>query len=102
MKKQASKITTTQTMTAELPKLVFPKPVAITRCCDLLSTIKNLLYKWTDSTSQANLEKNLVFALQDLQDNSNTDSCLTLTAPDSSSHSTKCKRRNADYPSHHL
>jgi len=90
------KITTTQTMVAELPKPVFPKRTAVTRCCDLLSRIKNLLYECTDSTSLANLEKNLGLLLQNLEDNSNTDAGLTLTAPDISSSSTKCKKRKSN------
>ena len=89
------KVTTTQTTTADLPKPVFPKRTAVTRCCDLLSRIKNLIYECTDSTSLANLEKNLASALQELEDNSNTDAGLTLTARDMSCSSLKCKKRKS-------
>ena len=89
------KVTTTQTTTADLPKPVFPKRTAVTRCCDLLSRIKNLIYECTDSTSLANLEKNLASAFQELEDNSNTDAGLTLTARDMSCSSLKCKKRKS-------
>ena len=93
--RETVKVTTTQTTTADLPKPVFPKRTAVTRCCDLLSRIKNLIYECTDSTSFANLEKNLASALQELEDNSNTDTGLTLTAPDMSSSSLQCKKRKS-------
>ena len=54
--RQADDITT-ETRTAEIPKPVFPKRTAVTRCCDLLSRVKNLIYECTNSTSLANLEK---------------------------------------------
>ena len=96
--RETVKVTTTQTTTADLPKPVFPKRTAVTRCCDLLSRIKNLIYECTDSTSFANLEKNLASALQELEDNSNTDTGLTLTAPDMSSSSLQCKKRKSSQP----
>lgn len=87
--------TTTETMTAELPKPAFPKRTAVTRCCDLLSRIKNLVYECTNSTSLANLEKTLLTAFRELEDNSNTDEGLTLTAPDTNVSSTKRKKRKS-------
>jgi hypothetical protein len=86
-------------MTAELPKPAFPKRTAVTRCCDLLSRIKNLVYECTNSTSLANIEKTLLTAFRELEDNSNTDEGLTLTAPDTSVSSTKrkkCKSSKSD------
>lgn len=94
--KETGEVTVTQTTTAELPKPVFPKRTTVTRCCDLLSRIKNLVYECTNSTSLANLEKNLLSALQELENNSNTDAGLTLTAPDMNSSSKKRKKRKSN------
>lgn len=92
----------TKTATTELPKPVFPKRTAVTRCCDLLSRIKNLVYECTNSTSLANLEKSLLVALRDLEDSSNTDLGLTLPTlpltlvPDTSrSLTSRCNKRKS-------
>ena len=85
-----------QTMTAVLPKPVFPKRTAITRCCDLLSRIKSLVHECTNSTSLASLEKSLQSALQEFENNSNTDSGLALTAPDAGKTSMKRKKRTSN------
>lgn len=114
--RENGEVTIIHTMTAEPPKPVFLKRTAFTRCCDLLSRIKNLLYEYTDATSLDNLEKNLLTPLRDLENNSNTDAGLRLTAPDLSSSFMKRKKRksnsgtsakvfrtrNLDYLSYHL
>jgi hypothetical protein len=95
LERTTEEVTSIETMTAELPKPAFPKRTAVTRCCDLLSRIKNLVYECTNSTSLSNLEKTLLTAFKELEDNSNTDEGLTLTAPDTSVSSTKRKKRKS-------
>ena len=79
------------TPSAQIPKPAFPKRTAVTRCCDLLSRIKTLVHKCTNSTSLANLEKTLLSAPTELEDSSNTDAGLTLVAPDTGEKSRKRK-----------
>lgn len=80
------------TVTAELPKPVFPKRTSVTRCCDLLSSIKNLVHECTSVPALNNLEKVLASALKDLEAESDSVSGLTLSALDRPSNS-KRKRK---------
>ena len=71
----------------DLPKPVFPKRTSVTRCCDLLASIKNLVHECTSVPALNNLEKVLASALKDLEAESHNVSGLTLTAPDRPSNS---------------
>ena len=72
--------TPTASLSAEIPKKVYPKRTNVTRCCDLLARIKNLTHECTNAEVLNTLEQSLKTVLKDLEAGCESASGIILTS----------------------
>ncbi len=63
----------------EIPKKAYPKRTHITRCCDLLAVLKNLVHECTNPAALEKLEENLKTMVTDLEAGCESASGIILT-----------------------
>ena len=80
------------TSTSEIPKKIYPKRTLVTRCCDLLAKIKNLVHETTCATGLSKLEQTLQSAFCDLEAKSENVSGIILSSGITVKTSTKRKK----------
>ena len=95
-------ITPTGSLSAEIPKKVYPKRTHVTRCCDLLARIKNLTHECTNAEVLETLEQNLKTVLKDLEAGCESASGIILTSDATTTGNAltdlpgnKCKKKHA-------
>lgn len=95
-------ITPTGSVSAEIPKKVYPKRTHVTRCCDLLARIKNLTHECTNAEVLETLEQSLKAVLKDLEGGCESASGFILTSDTTTTGNAstdlpgnKCKKKHA-------
>ena len=80
--RRSSPIQEEEIRSSDIPKPTYPKRTSVTRCCDLLARLKNLVHECTNLTALETLGKDLELTLTKFESSvgeGNTN--LTLSAP---------------------